>query len=323
MSDPVGGRFLILTTTNGGNTWTQVPSANLPPPRANEWGYGDAGGTMLFVQGTKNVWLGTGYGGGSGTAVRVFKSTDQGQTWSFTDTPLATGGPSYGIRTLVFADSLMGFAGSFQGVYDKNATTLVKTTDGGLNWSAVSSLTIEPSTLQFVPHTNNATIVASSGQGFAYSNDAGDTWKIATSTQPTFSLSFASPSVGWATNFSLSGNLLKYIGDLSTAVVERPTALPEGFHLAQNYPNPFGSEATSRSAGNPSTTIHYALPRAQYVTLKVFNMAGQELATLVQQQQAAGEYDILWNAENLPSGVYLYRLQAGGFSQTQKMILLR
>jgi hypothetical protein len=213
-------------------------------------------------------------------------------------------------------------------VYDKNATTLVKTTDGGLSWRAVSSLTIEPSTLQYVPHTNNATIVASSGQGFAYSNDAGDSWKIATSTQPTFSLSFASPSVGWATNFSLSGNLLKYIGDLSTAVVERPTAPPEGFLLAQNYPNPFWNEATSRSAGNPSTIIQYEIPQAAQVQLAIYNLLGEKIRTLVDAKESAGLKQVTWDGrdglgQRVASGVYLYRLEAGEFTMTRRLVLMK
>lgn len=90
-------------------------------------------------------------------------------------------------------------------------------------------------------------------------------------------------------------------------------AVVKDFILDQNYPNPF----------NPSTAIYYALPKAQFVTLKIFNMAGQEVATLVNRQQDAGEHTFQWNAEKFPSGVYMYRLQAGEFSETKKMILLR
>ena len=94
---------------------------------------------------------------------------------------------------------------------------------------------------------------------------------------------------------------------------ETGTAVVSEFSLRQNYPNPF----------NPATTIRYALPQSRLVTLKVFNLAGQEVATLVNQQQAAGEYTIAWNAERIPSGVYIYRLRAGEFSETKKMILMR
>jgi hypothetical protein len=125
-------------------------------------------------------------------------------------------------------------------------------------------------------------------------------------------MSFASPTAGYAAGYQ-SGRIYKFAGDLSTAVAERQTVQPEGFRLSQNYPNPF----------NPSTTIHYVLPQPGMVTLKIFNAAGQEVATLVNQPQAAGEHTLQWQAESLRSGIYFYRLQAGEFLETKKMILLR
>ena len=89
--------------------------------------------------------------------------------------------------------------------------------------------------------------------------------------------------------------------------------LPNEFILSQNYPNPF----------NPATTIRYTLPQAGEVTLKIFNLAGQEIATLVNRRQDAGAHTLHWNAEKFPSGVYTHRLQAGEFVETKKMILMR
>ncbi len=89
------------------------------------------------------------------------------------------------------------------------------------------------------------------------------------------------------------------------------------FALSQNYPNPF----------NPSTTIQYEVPNtligAQMVTLKVYNAQGQEVATLVNKEQAAGMYQVVFNAAQLPSGIYAYTLHAGSFSTTHKMLLLK
>ncbi|GEM_PF-5376413 len=90
-------------------------------------------------------------------------------------------------------------------------------------------------------------------------------------------------------------------------------AVVKEFILHTNYPNPF----------NPVTTIRYTLPQPGLVTLKIFNVAGQELATLVNQRQAVGEHTLQWHAENFPSGVYMYRLQAMGRIETKKMILTR
>ncbi len=94
---------------------------------------------------------------------------------------------------------------------------------------------------------------------------------------------------------------------------EQTIDLPRDFALQQNYPNPF----------NPSTVIVYELPTVSDVVLTVYDMLGREVATLVRQRQAAGRYRATFNAQNLSSGVYLYRLQAGSFVQTKKMMLLK
>jgi hypothetical protein len=90
-------------------------------------------------------------------------------------------------------------------------------------------------------------------------------------------------------------------------------ALPTAYALEQNYPNPF----------NPQTTISYALKDPGFVSLKVYNLVGQEVATLVSNTMDAGRYTVNFTADNLPSGIYLYTLTASEFSQTQKMLLLK
>jgi len=85
------------------------------------------------------------------------------------------------------------------------------------------------------------------------------------------------------------------------------------YKLSTCYPNPF----------NPSTTISYQIPKQSYVTLKIFDILGNELQTLTNEEQAAGKYEILFNAENLSNGIYFYRLQVDEFTETKKMILLK
>jgi hypothetical protein len=89
--------------------------------------------------------------------------------------------------------------------------------------------------------------------------------------------------------------------------------LPGAFLLKQNYPNPF----------NPTTIIKFSVPRTQHVTLKVFDLLGREVATLMDEKKSAGIYRAEFNASFLPSGIYMYRIQAGTYSSTKKMILLR
>jgi hypothetical protein len=98
-----------------------------------------------------------------------------------------------------------------------------------------------------------------------------------------------------------------------TSVAKLPGDLPTRFGLDQNYPNPF----------NPSTTIQFSLPSQSFVTLKVFDALGREVSNLIAEEVPAGTYSRHWDAAALPSGVYLYRLQAGRYAETRKMILLR
>lgn len=85
------------------------------------------------------------------------------------------------------------------------------------------------------------------------------------------------------------------------------------YQLNQNYPNPF----------NPSTVISYQLPTAGFVTLNIYDVLGREVRTLVNQREHAGNYSVTFDAHHLPSGVYFYRLQAGTYTQTKKLLLLK
>ncbi len=103
------------------------------------------------------------------------------------------------------------------------------------------------------------------------------------------------------------------VGQLPTGIKKADNLLPKTFSLSQNYPNPF----------NPSTIIRYSVPKAQVVTIKVYNMLGQEVATLLNNMQNPGNYEVNFNANNLASGVYFYTLSAGNFKSVKKMMLLK
>ena len=89
--------------------------------------------------------------------------------------------------------------------------------------------------------------------------------------------------------------------------------LPSELTLAQNFPNPF----------NPSTTIKYSIPITSTVVIKIFDILGNEIETLVNEEKPAGTYELTWNAASLPSGVYFYRIKTGSFVETSKMILMK
>jgi hypothetical protein len=89
--------------------------------------------------------------------------------------------------------------------------------------------------------------------------------------------------------------------------------IPTSFSLAQNFPNPF----------NPTTTIQFSLPKSGDITLKIYNLLGEEVKTLVDEFREAGKHSVQFNANNRASGIYFYRIQSGSFVETKKMILLR
>ena len=119
--------------------------------------------------------------------------------------------------------------------------------------------------------------------------------------------------VDLATANRLSKTVSVLLNQGGTGVDEMTELHPPAFSLRQNYPNPF----------NPATTIRYEVLRPGYVTLKIFNILGQEVETIVSARQAAGEYMVDWDAANFTSGIYFYRLQVGEFSETRKLILLK
>lgn len=98
-----------------------------------------------------------------------------------------------------------------------------------------------------------------------------------------------------------------------TQVREEPSVLATTLVLSQNYPNPF----------NPSTVIGYVLPINSHVTLKVYDVLGREVRTLVDARQGPGEHSVVFDASGLPSGVYFYRMNAGNFRDVKKLIVVK
>lgn len=109
-----------------------------------------------------------------------------------------------------------------------------------------------------------------------------------------------------------SGTIFK-LQDAVIGINGNSNELPAGFSLEQNYPNPF----------NPSTSISYNVGASSFVNIKVFDLTGKEIAVLLNESKPAGRYSVEWNATDLPSGIYYYRLETGSFSQTKKMALIK
>ncbi|MEN8193117.1 MAG: T9SS type A sorting domain-containing protein [Bacteroidota bacterium] len=117
------------------------------------------------------------------------------------------------------------------------------------------------------------------------------------------------PIDDWGVDMTTRGE----ISVVAVGVAKENPVMVEKFNLANNYPNPF----------NPSTKIQYSLPTNEFVSLKVYDIIGREVATLVNQQQSSGVYDVEFNASHLTSGVYFYKIEAGSFAQVKKMMLIK
>jgi len=134
-------------------------------------------------------------------------------------------------------------------------------------------------------------------------------------------ISFKPISVRYVRMLGIKRNIIRYclhefeiFSNQTTGIPGKEKGItPQHFSLNQNYPNPF----------NPVTTISFSLPSKSFVSLEVFDLLGREVATIVSEEMSAGAYSRQWNAVNMPSGIYFYRLQAGLFTQTKKLVLLR
>ncbi|RMH76826.1 MAG: T9SS C-terminal target domain-containing protein [Calditrichaeota bacterium] len=246
----------------------------------------------------------------------LYKSTDGGQSWQ-------------SVSSFPAGDVLSLFVDSGDRVYASVTDNFDWNTDGGLyvsndgggtwqeilNHSRIVDITRHPSSPQVLLAAGQPWYKVGNDLGELYlSSDGGQSWQvISDGIRHTF-FNFARfhslhPDSLYA---GTAGGGLWFTAD---AVVGIPDGQPivRDFVLRQNYPNPF----------NPTTTIVYHIPRRSHVRLSIYDLLGREIMTLVNREQVAGEYSVNLNAESLPGGIYLYRLEAGTFRQTRKMVLLK
>jgi photosystem II stability/assembly factor-like uncharacterized protein len=234
----------------------------------------------------------------SGQSYALYRSTDTGQTWAQVFDKRVRG---------IVNDSL-----NPNVVYVSSDSGLYRSETSGLSWSRIQAGSFR--SIRF-GRTNTDYVYAGTATGELWrSTDRGNTWSA-------YNNSFTRSAIIGLYAYSDSDTLLacatnglfKVFASHIVGVSEEFNSLPRIFVLAQNYPNPF----------NPTTTINYQLSTNSHVTLKVFDVLGREVATLVNETKEPGRYEVEFNAEHLASGIYLYRLTGAGFTQTKKMILIR
>lgn len=230
-----------------------------------------------------------------------YKSTDDGLTWDFLS--------SISLPTITFlSEPGKLWAGTDAGVW--------LSTDNGLSWIDRSNgLALDPYNSSII--RVNGKLISSvkfGGSGIFVSTNDGINWE---------DFGEGLPFLASIDKLILFGD--KIIAATSNGLFQRDTSqvitgfkvesnnLPQAYKLYQNYPNPF----------NPTTTIEYSIPADRYVSLKIFNAMGEEVESLINEFKSAGEYEIDFNAGNLTTGIYFYKIQVGDFEQTKKMILLK
>ena len=191
--------------------------------------------------------------------------------------------------------------------------TILRTTNGGETWTRqISDTTSWLSGVYFI-NTNNAIVVGENGT-ILHTTNGGTNWISQSSGtwSNLESVHFVNENVGWVVGYY--GTILKTTNGGVTFVEEHQIdEMPKEFLLSQNYPNPF----------NPSTKIQYQVSNISHVSLVVYDILGNEIETMVNEEKSPGKYETNWNAAGLPSGVYFYQLRTGSFVETKKMILLR
>lgn len=189
-----------------------------------------------------------------------------------------------------------------------NDPGLYISSDGGLNWQ----LTNFPYSLNNVETYDNYIIVCSPSGGIGISTDYGATWRYKNEglihNNITKLLIVNNQILGGSTS-GIYRTEIDYLTDLEPI----PIQIPSEYSLSQNYPNPF----------NPSTKINFDIPRQGIVSIKIYDLLGKEIKTLVSDELNAGSYSVDFDASGLPSGTYFYRLSGDGYFEVKRMVLLK
>jgi hypothetical protein len=326
-----GGTF---QSTDYGQDWSGFPTDLTQPPNLAHVN------SILKIETSSYFWVGTDLG------VYLLPQYYPLGSWISYSTGLASGAYTK-VRALLSANGEI-FAGTDNGVYILNGSTWIQmnngltntnvtalkstggflfagtshgSTDGvfvsadtGKTWTLSKAISVVTCILTI----GSNIFVGSSGDGVWLTKNYGTTWNQ------------VNDGLGSGAYYVLSlgaNDQYLFAGTVSSSIWRRPLSQmitiptgvhetdlqPKAFSLEQNYPNPF----------NPSTIISFSLPSNSFVSLKVFDVIGREIATLVSEQMSAGSHSTQWNAKGIPSGIYFYRLRSGANTETKKLVLLK
>ena len=346
----------IFRTTDGGATWTEVYSYDggaffngmrvLNENVAVANGDGTVNGAMHYVRSTDKgaTWteiegidyLGAGYGYTTfglgacniGESVWtpatttdydssfIFRSYDAGATWEGFKIP---------IDVIATYPRSAGFSDDNNGLISDRRGNVVKSTDGGETWTATDKPDTSASASSWVngivhiPGTD--ILVGMDDIGVFYTTDLGATWgeietPVETDDDYIVSGMFLNTDFGYV--FTDLGQVLRFEDQVTAISDNEFTNVPDSYRLSQNYPNPF----------NPETKLSFSIPKAGDVTIKIYDIQGREVTTLVNASMNAGTHEVIWNGTNasgarVASGMYVYTMKSADRVLSKKMVLMK
>jgi len=296
----------LLHTTNGGNDWFVQPT-----------GFSFYHEKTFFVNNNIGWVIGN---TGSSLETKIIKTSDGGSSWQDVSPPNQLDTP-YDID---FVNEQVGWVVGEHGI-------VLKTTDGGLTWNqnwpdpwpngpAFTSVSFVNENIGWI--ITDEMYSTQGSTAIFYTTNGGSNWELQTLLEGTNgSIFFHDQNTGWfvggnnVSGVPTVGYVHKTTTGGITFIESKSTFvyIPDNHLLSQNYPNPF----------NPSTKISWQVPVGSWQTLKVYDVLGDEVATLVDEYKPAGNYEVEWNASNYPSGIYFYQLKTERFVETKKMILMK
>ena len=278
---------LIYLTTNGGNNWDRIDI-----------------NTVYEVSDLSFIDASTGWGTGwSLNGEKLVKTTNGGINWN-----LIWSGEIYDVYSIFFINANTGWI--------TGDRLILKSTNGGSNWfyqiipytqgipELYESYFINESTGWVVGDGSTILKTTNGGENWGGQANPGQSWL--------WDVYFNNENTGWVVGGN--GRILKTTnGGGPIGIQPISTNIPEEYLLYQNYPNPF----------NPVTTIRFDVPKTSFVKLAVYDILGKENETIIDEQLSSGTYEIQWNASGYTSGVYFYKIRAGDYVSTKKMVLLK
>ncbi|MGE5431120.1 MAG: T9SS type A sorting domain-containing protein [Syntrophomonadaceae bacterium] len=303
----VAGTYRVYRTTNGAASWSTI-SGDLTGD-----GTGSSGSkitTLAIAKGNSDVI----YAGCSNGVIR--STTDGGNSWN----PKGSGLPNLNARKIAIdaQDPATAFA-----VYSgySNGQKVFKTTDYGQTWKNISGdLPNIPVNCILVNSANNKSLVVGTDLGVFTSADQGSSWLqnndgLANVSVSDLDFRTSDNKIFAATH---GRGMFSAAWSATTDVADNAAKSPERFDLEQNYPNPF----------NPSTTIKFQIPQAANVKVAVYDITGKQVSELVNDFKQPGHYEVTWTGRDAAghqaaSGVYIYTINAGSFTKSLKMMLMK